>query len=324
MQQVLSFARGVEGTVSVIGVRELVAELSRMIKDTFPKNVRLETKLPENLPRVTGDSTQLSQVLLNLCVNARDAMPTGGTLRIAAAPVRLDEHYCAMEVDVKPGSYLRIDVSDTGTGMSKEVLDRIFDPFFTTKELGRGTGLGLSTTLGIVNSHGGFIRVESQLGQGTTFRLFLPICEEERGDAGAEAGTAEPPLRGTGQLVMIVDDERSIREVSKRILESHGYTVIVAGDGAEGIASFVRIPAKPAVVLCDMNMPVMDGFAFCRALLRIEPSAEIVAMSGVTGGNAAAQLSAIGVQHFLAKPYSAETLLRTVKVVLEKASAGNG
>ncbi len=326
VQQVLSFSHGVEGSVGVIFVPDLVAELSRMIKETFPKNVRLEVRLAENLPCITGDSTQMIQVLLNLCVNARDAMPSGGALRITAAPVELDEHYCAMEVGVKPGRYLRIEVSDTGIGMSKDVLDRIFDPFFTTKELGSGTGLGLSTTLGIVKSHGGFIRVESQRGKGTTFRLFLPVCEVDGGQSTVAPIDLASSLHGTGQVIMLVDDERSIRDVSKRILESHGYKVVAAGDGAEGIATYVSLSPKPDVVLCDVNMPVMDGLAFSRALLRIEPSARIVGMSGVSGKNVATQLSAIGVEHFLAKPYSAETLLQTVKEVLKgepPRSAGN-
>lgn len=315
VKQILSFAGGMEASFSTVSLGDLLAKLSQMIKDTFPKSIRFELQNPASLPWIKGDATQLSQALLNLCVNARDAMEAGGTLRIAAQVAHLDEHYCAMEGDATPGTYIRIDVADTGTGIPEEVADHIFDPFFTTKGMGKGTGLGLSMSLGIVKSHGGFIRVETERGRGTTFQVFLPVHEEDEQSPAANAPAAPP--RGSGQTILIVDDEASVREVSKRILEKHGYKVILAGDGAEAIAVYASGPAKPDVVLSDINMPVMDGMALARALVRIDSQVRIVAVSGAPGQANTSHLAAMGVRRFIAKPYTANVLLRAIADVLQ-------
>ena len=253
-------------------------------------------------------------MLLNLCVNARDAMPRGGCLRISARNQRIDEHHAAMHPEAHPGPYVVLEVTDTGEGMPPAVVERIFEPFFTTKEVGQGTGLGLSTTHAIVKSHGGFITVESAPGKGTTFQVSLPA---ETGPAEVQAETAALELpRGDGEIILIIDDEASIRSITGQTLEAFGYRVMSAGDGAEGVAKYAQYAGEIAAVLTDMMMPVMDGTATIRVLQRINPAVKIIAASGSGGRGMEAEAKDAGVKHFLPKPYTAETLLRTLSKLL--------
>jgi PAS domain S-box-containing protein len=314
--QVLSFARGVEGARALVEPGLLIADLCRLVVDTFPKNISSTVDLADDLWPVRGDPTQLHQVLLNLCVNARDAMAGGGQLLIAASNVALDAHYVAMNLEAGVGPYVRIDVEDTGTGIPAGVLDKIFDPFFTTKEVGKGTGLGLSTSLAIVKSHGGFIRVESKEGVGTQVHIYLPAVSRSSGDATNELSAALP--RGNGELVLLVDDEAAILQVTRLTLETFGYRVMLAADGAEAVACFSQHSHDIAVVLTDMMMPVMDGVATIRVLRRLDPRVRIIGASGISANGHVAGAIEAGVTEFLPKPYTAETLLTTLRKVLTR------
>lgn len=316
VKQVLSFARGVDGARVSIHLKHLVREIESILENTFPKNIRLDTSTPNDLWLVQGDPTQLNQVLLNLSVNARDAMPQGGHLTIQVRNTRIDAQYAAMNPNVRPGPYVQIEVTDTGTGMSPEIIDRIFDPFFTTKEMGKGTGLGLATVQGIVRSHGGFITVYSEVGKGSTFKVYLPAQSEAA--APAEAPPAEEALpRGAGELVLIVDDEATILSVTRQTLETFGYEVLAAEDGAQAIGLYALHRERVALVLTDMMMPVMDGPALIAALQRINPTVRVIVTSGLNANGGVARAVAAGVRHFLPKPYTAETLLKLIRQTLD-------
>src|SRR6185295_8044409 len=239
------------------------------LADTMSKNIEITFSIDPDLSNVSGDATQLHQVLMNLCVNARDAMPHGGKLRIEAENVDIDEHYARMNVEARPGKYVSIGVIDTGLGIPEQNLTKIFDPFFTTKEQGQGTGLGLSTVAGIVRSHGGFVNVYSEFGRGARFKVYLPAI------AAAHSEPAKPSHRdlpvGNGELVLVIDDESAIREVARETLSAFGYRVMIASDGAEAMAVFAAHRSEVKVVLTDMMMPYMDGPATIRALRRLDP-----------------------------------------------------
>lgn len=314
VRQVLAFARGVEGKRTTVHFQHLFRELQHIIRDTFPKSIVTEIRLAEGLSPVTGDATQLHQVLLNLCLNARDAMPNGGSLLLAGRDAHFDEHYAAMHPEAKPGRHVVIEVTDTGTGISPENLQKIFEPFFTTKELGQGTGLGLSTVLGIVKSHGGFVRVYSEPGRGSTFRVYLPAeRSEERFFVESESGALP---RGHGEQVLIVDDEEAILEITSKTLDRYGYAVLTANNGADAIAQYVPRQNQIDVVLIDMTMPIMDGAASILALKKINPRVKIIAASGLASNMAVAKSAGGGVDYFLHKPYTAEALLQTLEKVL--------
>ena len=308
--QVLSFARGVEGDRVPVDLRQVFKEIESIAANTFPKKITVQIDASCDLWPILADSTQLNQVVLNLCVNARDAMPEGGCLKLAASNREIGALPAEMNQVVEAGPYVEILVTDQGCGMPREILDRIFEPFFTTKEVGKGTGLGLSTVLGIVRSHGGFVTVKSEPGRGSTFEVYLPA---HRGSGATETpGPLEPPLpRGHGELVLLVDDEASIREITRRTLEGFGYRVLTAGEGKSALALYAEHRDDIAVVVTDMIMPLMDGPALIRVLQQINPAVRIIAASGFS-----THISPSGT-HFIAKPYSAENLLTKLKTVLE-------
>ncbi|TVR59403.1 MAG: PAS domain S-box protein [Gemmatimonadales bacterium] len=316
VKQVLGFARGFDRTERVVDIRRVVSDLERVIRDAFPKSIEIRVEAPDGLWPVLADPTQLHQVLMNLAVNARDALPQGGTVRIALDNVVLDEHYATMSGEAEPGPHVRISVVDSGVGMSKQVMDQIFDPFFTTKEVGKGTGLGLSTVAAIVKAHGGFINVYSEPGNGTTFRLYFPAREE--GD-GEESGSAEIELlRGDGEVILVVDDESSVREITKQTLQTFGYRVITARDGADAVAIYAQRGEEIDLVLTDMVMPIMDGPATIRALKRMDADVRIIAASGLGTNGGVARIVDSGIRHFLPKPYTADTLLEVIHRVLRE------
>ncbi len=318
VRQVLSFARGLQGERVEVQPIHLLKDIETIIRDTFPKNIRRDVLFPEGAWTILGDPTQLHQILLNLCVNARDAMPDGGNLTITVENAHLDEQYVAMNIQAKAGRYVIINVTDSGEGIPAEILDKIFDPFFTTKEVGKGTGLGLSTAMAIVKSHGGFVNVYSEVGKGSSFKVYLPALETSTKQQKDTVSLATLP-RGNGERILIVDDESSILTITSQTLEAFGYKTLTASDGAEAIAIYAQNRNKIAVVLTDMAMPVMDGPATIRALLKVNPAAKIIAATGLkTEGSEAKALNA-GVKHFLSKPYTASTLLKTLRTVLDEA-----
>jgi CheY-like chemotaxis protein len=261
---------------------------------------------------VSGDSTQLHQVLMNLCVNARDAMANGGSLSISAENLLIDENYARMNLEAKEGPYTVVTISDTGGGIPREILDRIFEPFFTTKDVGQGTGLGLSTVLGIVKSHGGFVNVYSEVGNGTSFKVYLPAV------GGMETLTPEelPPQTGHGELILIVDDEAAIQEITRTSLEAHNYKILVASDGIEAIALYAKNRDKISAVLMDIMLPSLDGFTAIRTLRKINPQARIIASSGLMSDKKLSALTNIGINTFLPKPYTVNELLLSLEKVL--------
>jgi nitrogen-specific signal transduction histidine kinase/ActR/RegA family two-component response regulator len=315
VRQVLSYAGGVEGQQLQVQTAHLLREIEKIANETFLKNIQVRCGVPSGLWVVKGDPTQLHQVLLNLCVNARDAMPNGGTLTLAVSNIMLDEQYAGMNIEAKPGPHVLIVVGDSGTGMPPEVIERIFEPFFTTKDLGKGTGLGLSTSMAIIKSHGGFVRVESTVGTGTQFHVFLPAQTEPGGSVDVEAAPSDLP-RGNGELVLVIDDEAAVRQITQQTLEAFGYLVVLAADGVEAAAIYAVRQHEIAVVITDMMMPLVDGPTTIHVLLRINPQASIIAASGLNTNDMVAKVSNAGVKHFIPKPYSAETLLKTLREVL--------
>lgn len=314
VRQVLSFARGVEGERVALQPKHLIKEIIKILQETLPKSIEITFNIPNDLWIISADATQMHQVLMNLCVNARDAMPEGGSLAIKAENVFVDENYARMHIEAQPGRFVMVSVSDTGPGMSPEVQSRIFEPFFTTKEMTKGTGLGLSTALTIVKSHGGFINVYSELHKGSQFTIYLPALDTP-GSVDSAALQTDLPL-GHGELILVVDDEESIREITRGTLETFGYTVLTASDGTEALALYADKKNEIAVVLTDMVMPFMDGPATIRALQRMNPNVRIIAASGLGAGQRAGEGALEGVAVFLSKPYTAEKLLKTLAQVL--------
>jgi PAS domain S-box-containing protein len=321
IRQVLSFAKGMEGEHAVLQVRHIISEIVRILKETFPKSIQIQTDVLKELWTISGDPTQLHQVLMNLCVNARDAMPSGGTLSITVKNLFIDENYAQMNIDARAGPYIAITVSDSGTGIPPKILERIFEPFFTTKEPGKGTGLGLSTSYGIVKGHGGFIHVYSEVGKGTRFKIYLPAFETAETKVLGDKKIKELPT-GHGELILVIDDEPAIRDITSTTLQRYGYRAITANDGADGVALYVHNKVEIKAVIVDMVMPIMDGRATIRALRKIDPDVKIVAVSGLKDDEEHVQAARVDANTFLSKPYTAETLLKTLHELLRGEKIG--
>lgn len=316
VRQVLTFARGLDGQRVTIDLRHVVRDIERIIRETFPRKIRIVSDVAADVWPMLGDPTQIHQVLLNLTVNARDAMPDSGLLTLGASNVVVDETFVAHTPDAKVGSHVMIAVADTGTGIPAEIRDRIFEPFFTTKEIGRGTGLGLATVHAIVKSHGGFIAVQSEVGAGTTFQVFLPADAALRPVA-QKTSSGDVP-RGRGERILVVDDESSIRQITQQTLEQYGYRVETVADGADAVSVYSKQVNEIALVLTDMMMPVMDGHATIQVLMRLNPAVKIIAASGLNANENVAKAASLGVTDFLAKPYTSEKMLTLIREVLDR------
>jgi CheY-like chemotaxis protein len=319
VKQVLAFGRGVTGDRILVQLKHVINEVARIAGQTFPKSIDITTNVPRDLWTVLADPTQMHQVLLNMLVNARDAMPDGGTLLISAKNVTLDDEYSRMHPGTTAGNYVNIMIADSGTGIPDGIRGKIFEPFFTTKEIGMGTGLGLSTTLAIVKSHKGFINLESEEGKGTTFSIYLPATGMAS-VAGPASVEADLPA-GNGELILIIDDEAAVRQITRATLEAYGYKVMTASDGAEGIEVFAENQRDINAVITDMMMPVMDGKAAIVAIRKIRPDVRIIAVSGLAGKEKLASPSDEKVQAFLTKPYTAENLLKALAAALRRVQA---
>jgi PAS domain S-box-containing protein len=318
VRQVLTFARGAEGKRVIVQPAHLIKEMARIAEETFPKSIRIHAKYPPSLWAIEADPTQMHQVLLNLCVNARDAMPEGGDLVLSVENLLIDEHFSTMLQGAKPGAYVLVQVSDSGTGIPQEIIDQIFDPFFTTKGADKGTGLGLSTTIGIVRSHGGVINVVSEVGAGATFKVYLPAIKDAPAGVAEESET-DHSLLGHEELLLVVDDERSIREMAQVILQRHGYRVLIAADGTEAIKAFARQEHEIKAVITDVMMPNLDGVTLIRALRIMKPEIVIIASTGRSDEARAKELSALNLPHCLIKPYTKQDLLTAVRDALAHA-----
>ena len=316
VRQVLTFARGVEGVRVPLQPKHLIEEIERIARETFPRSLYIQTYVCKQPWLITGDATQIQQVLMNLWVNARDAMPQGGTLtaRVDNVEVGLGDPELQLHPKAKPGAYVVISVIDTGTGIPPELMDKIFDPFFTTKPVGQGTGLGLPTVLGIVENHGGFLHVDSEVGKGTVFKVYLPAAATEKEEAHETEFTSLP--RGNGEVVLIVDDEPAIREIASRILAAHGYRPLTACEGKEALALFAQNHDKVKAVVSDLMMPRMDGPATIRALRQLKPDLKTIMITGLGEDARVAEAKAAGSDIVLSKPFTAEQLLVALKQLL--------
>lgn len=321
VKQVLSFARGIEGDIqgqtatpqhTVLQVKHLILEIQQIILQTFPKSITLYTEIQEELLPICADSTQLHQVLINLCLNARDAMLTGGTLTISAENIWIDEIYASMHIEAKVGAYIALTVADTGLGISKEILDRIFEPFFTTKELGKGTGLGLSTVISIIKEHDGFIIVSSCVGEGTKFQVYLPAVNQVPIQSLKDI---EIPT-GSGECILVVDDETAIQEITKTSLENYNYTAITAGDGMEALEIYTEHQKTISAAIIDIMMSKMDGATTIRTLQNINPLLPIIAVSGLVTSEQVPLDKTAEYTAFLSKPYTTQELLKTLRAVI--------
>ncbi len=314
VNQVLTFARGVKGRHTVINTAELAREISKMVREIFPKSIVFDWHVNKASWNIRGDSTQLQQVFLNLCVNSRDAMLDGGMLTFDVDNIEIDEAFARMVPSAVPGRYVQFSVKDTGTGIPRKLLDRIFEPFFTTKEQGKGTGLGLSTAVGIVRSHGGFMKVDSEPGKGSTFRVFIPATNSA---AGKPQKPEHPPIsRGRGEVLLVVDDEPEILEIICSILQQNGWNTLPASDGVEGVASFLMHSGEIRGVLTDMVMPNMDGLGLIRSVRKLAPELPILVASGFSTEESRGELEELGVNLFLRKPFSARQLVTSVVSLL--------
>ena len=317
VRQLLAFAKGVDGKRVSLQPAQLVSELESLMKGSFPKNIELQVKCESPLPVVMGDATQLHQILLNLCVNARDAMPHGGKLVMEAAAVEIDEMYARSISDAKPGRYVCLKVEDTGDGIPADVLDRIFDPFFTTKSQEKGTGLGLSTVLGIIKGHGGFVQVYSTVGKGSSFSVYLPASQTAA--TGAEEPDASKPYQGHGETVLFVDDEAALREVGETVLQRLNFIPIVAVDGEDALIKATENRAVIKAIITDMHMPHMDGLAFVHAVRRTLPDIPIILASGRVDDSVAKDFKALGVTARLDKPFTEVQLAEMLSGLLAPA-----
>jgi PAS domain S-box-containing protein len=324
VRQVLTFARGIESQRMILNPKYLVKELAQILDETFTRQIKIVTRVENDLKSIEADSTQLHQVLLNLAINARDAMPNGGTLLLSATNVEVDSARAMLNPPLKPGPHVALIVEDTGSGISPEVLEHMFEPFYTTKPRGQGTGLGLSTVYGIVRNHGGALEVSSQLGVGTKFTVLLPAKDEA--PAKPDSNAPMPAVvQGNGRRILVVDDEESIRLVTLHVLKRNGFVPLVAIDGVEALEIFRSDPTTFAGMITDLMMPRMNGQQLIMEVRRLAPMLPIIASSGLFEGkideSPETTLQSLGVKTMLRKPYTEEELLEALRTELEPKEA---
>lgn len=310
--QILTFARGGCGEHTILQPRHLLMEVMQLARHTFPQSIETSLQIASsNLWTISADATQLHQVLMNLCINARDAMPDGGELTIIAENIVLSDRYPKLHPAARGGAYVAITIADTGMEIPPELLERIFEPFFTTKPLGKGTGLGLSTVLTIVNNHRGFVDISSHIDNGTQFRVYFPAIERLE----IEPAPSMPQLMGTGELILIVDDEPSIREILGTTIAAYDYHSITASDRQQAIALYAQHHQEIKTILLDYMMPGGDPTDTISQFQAIDPEVRIIIMSGLSALEIAATSNGEAVAHFLAKPFTTQDLLCALKAV---------
>jgi CheY-like chemotaxis protein len=315
IRQVLMFARGVEGERILINPKHLIREMERIARETFPRSIEIFVTVPKDNCIFMGDATQIQQVLMNLCVNARDAMPNGGSLTINLEKAELDETANRLHPKARPGPYVLIVVKDTGKGIPPELMEKIFDPFFTTKPLGQGTGLGLPTVLGITENHGGFVNLTSELDKGSTFKIYIPAAVDKK-EKEISNGAAVAQGKGNGELILIVDDEPAVRRLTSAILNRHGFRTVVASNGNEGLSIFEQQAKEIRLVVSDMMMPQLDGLGMMKSLRRLYPATKSIIITGLGEEHRITEAKAAGADAVLSKPFTADQLLVNVKQLL--------
>ena len=322
VRQLLTFAKGVGGRRLALEPRQLVQEVRQIVGSTFPKNIGLQLDVADDLPSVVGDPTQLHQVLLNLCVNARDAMPAGGTLSLAASVAQVDAAAAARMLGARTGRFVLIRVADTGTGIDPAHMERIFEPFFTTKSAEQGTGLGLSNAMGILRGHHGFIHVRSQPGQGATFEVYLPVAETPAASPADPAPFGHLPV-GAGQTILFVDDEKPVSHLAARLLARLGYRPLVVNSAADGLQHLRERGGEIAAIITDLQMPGMDGLEFARAARALCASVPILVASGRLDDAVAEAFQQLGVHLRLDKPFTSPQLAEQLCAALNGSPSAN-
>ena len=308
VQRLLTFSRKVEPKPIPLNLNRRILQVEKLLGRTIPKMIDIQLDLSDDLADINADPTQMEQVLMNLAVNARDAMPDGGKLTLGTRNVTLDEEYCKVHVEAKPGQYVLLAVSDTGHGMDKATIDHIFEPFYTTKELGRGTGLGLAMVYGIVKQHGGFINCYSEVEHGTTFNVYFPAIESQVELDVDKTGVM--PAFGT-ETILLVDDEEFVRDLGARILSKAGYNVLTATNGREALDLFEKERTQISLVILDLIMPEMGGKECLKELRKIDPQLKVLIASGLSADPSTKESVEMGARGFVSKPFRFKELLPT-------------
>ena len=314
VHSLLTFSRKTETKPRPLNLNHQIERVRKLLSRTVPRMIEIQLNLDGDLAAINADPTQVEQILMNLAVNARDAMPDGGKLQIGTQNATLDEDYCGMHLGAAPGDYVLLQFSDTGKGMDPDTLEHIFEPFYTTKGPGEGTGLGLAMVYGIVKQHGGYIMCYSELGHGTTFKVFFPALSSP---SQAERAPLKPTLRGGTETILLVDDEVLIRDLGKRILARAGYTVVTAANGNEALAAYKSKQNDIAIVILDLIMPEMGGKQCLEEMLKISPQAKVLIASGYSALGPSKEAVEAGAKGFINKPYDMHQMLQIVRHVLD-------
>ena len=314
VKNLLAFSRKVETTHKPLNINDEIAQIRRLLLSTVPKTIEITSRLNDDLDVVQADSSQLGQVLMNLAVNARDAMPSGGILTFESDNVILQEQHFEGNLEIQPGKYVLITVSDTGHGMSAKTLDHIFEPFYTTKNLGEGTGLGLANVYGIVRQHGGYVHCSSGLGVGTTFNIYLPSLET---NVNCSPSIPEIETHGGDETILLVEDEEDVRTLCKELLGTYGYHVITAKNGKEAVDIYRNHCNDISLVMLDLIMPEMDGIKCAEYIMNIDPKAKIIVASGFSPSESATRKLLKGHRNFVSKPYDVNELLNCIRHALD-------
>jgi len=315
-KRLLIFSRKVESKLRPLDLNNEIEQVSQMLERTIPKMINIELHLSEDIKIINADPAQIEQIMMNLGVNARDAMPNGGRLVFETENVILDEEYCKTHLGSKSGQYVKLSISDTGHGMDKETLRHIFEPFYTTKDTGKGTGLGLAMVYGIVKSHGGYIMCYSEPDEGTIFKIYFPIVEKEA--ERVESKKEKIPIKGGNETILLVDDEEAIRELAEDILTRFGYTVFMASDGETALEIYREKREEINLVILDIIMPGMGGRKCLEELLKMNPKSRIIIASGYSINGPAKEVLEAEAKGFISKPYDMRGMLQTVRKILDE------
>jgi PAS domain S-box-containing protein len=317
VRQILTFTSGGRGERRSVEITPIFNDIANFVRQAFPKTIHFHSIIDKSVHPALGDLTQIEQVLLNLCVNARDAMPDGGLLLLKAENVIVDEEAARRESHAQPGSYVRLTVSDTGVGIPPALQKKIFEPFFTTKSPGKGTGLGLATALGIIRSHNGFLALDTEEGKGSSFHAFFPAAQKKvRPLVPLVLPHRAGDLKGSGESILLVDDEVTVLKVMQRSLEKSGYRILTAENGEKGVSLYAQHHQDIRLVITDLAMPGMDGTAMISTLKKIDPLVKIICTSGLNTTFQLDSLSALGVHAVLAKPCNSQSILQAIKETL--------